>query len=170
MKTIKEYAKKPTTRSDRNVRILNFLSDRQVGVLATVDPNGDPHAAAIYFAVDPSFNIRFLTKRRTKKSDNLQHHNHAVLVVFDEESQTTVQIKGKAREITDLDEAHQVFRSTLRASLHMSENGIPPVAKLSAGDYIAYILKPGQVRMAVYARSDTGGYEQMFEEADLTAR
>lgn len=158
---------KQLTRTDRNQRMLGFLRQQCVGVLATVDPNGDPGAAVIYYSIDPSFTVTFLTKRGTKKRDNLAHHNHAILVVFDTESQTTAQIKGIAKEITDPDEISRVFRSSLRASLRTSSSGIPPIAKLSAGDFTAYELKPVEVRMAVYSRPDAGSYERVFEWADL---
>ena len=45
----------------------DFLKKHKVGVLATATPNGDPHAAAIYYTVDSALNISFVTKTGTKK-------------------------------------------------------------------------------------------------------
>jgi general stress protein 26 len=133
---------------------LDFLKDRPAGVIATVGPNGDPHAAVIYYAIDDAFAVTFLTKRGTKKSDNLVHHNHAMLVVFDLPSQTSVQIAGKVEEITDKSEVQQVFRDTLRASLHSGRTAIPPIVKLHAGTFVAYKLTPVRVRLAAYNHTD----------------
>jgi len=150
-----------------NDRILHFLSAHKTGVLSTVDPNGSPHASVIYYSIDSFFTIRFQTKRRTQKNINLSNNNHAALVVFDEPSQTTVQITGVASEITDEAKASRVFRTTLRASLGTSQSGIPPLAKLNAGDYVAYELKPQDVRMADYGRWVHGTHETIFEVAEL---
>lgn len=155
--------------SDRRVRILNFLNEHMAGVLSTVDPDSNPHAAVVYFSVKPDFTVTFLTKRRTKKSDNLRHNNHVMLAVFDEVLQTSVQIKGVASEITDTDKAHEVFRSMLRASLRTSENGVPPISKLSAGEYVAYTIKPVEVAMSVYSRPDVHRNEHLRELLDLSS-
>ncbi|HSX29261.1 MAG TPA: pyridoxamine 5'-phosphate oxidase family protein [Candidatus Saccharimonadales bacterium] len=144
-----------------------FLKEHPVGVLATVDPNSNPHAATIYFAVDSSFTITFLTKRGTKKSDNMRTHNQAMLVVFDAPQQATTQIAGLVTEITDQDEVHQVFRSTLRASLHEGRSAVPPITKIAAGAFVAYRLTPTQVRHSCYGPAPVGKRQKMFEVIDL---
>lgn len=160
---------KPTL-TDRNKRILEFLRSRRLGVLSTVDVAGKPHASVIYFDVDGSFIITFLTKARTEKTQNLKRMPYAQLTVFDEYSQTTVQIEGDVAELTDSKTVNRVFRNTLQASLSTSDTGIPPIAKLNAGNFIAFELRPQDVRMAVYSRPDHGDYERIFETADLQDR
>lgn len=152
--------------SEKNERIYNFLQEQPVGVLATVDPNGNPHAAAIYFGVDEDFNIRFTTKRDTKKHDNLMHANHVMLVSYEPVSQSTVQVSGIAEEITDDNEANEAFQSMLNAARKVSDSDMPPISKLQAGHYVAFRIKPVQIRMAIFTRPDSGGYD-MFETIDL---
>lgn len=149
--------------SEKREHILNFLKNHKIGVLATVDPNGDPNAAAIYFTVDDSLNISFLTKTGTKKHDNLVRHAHAMLVIYEASSQTTVQIKGIASEITGNKETQQIFADILKVSMGTSEGGVPPISKLRAGEYVAYRIDPKEIRMAVYIRPDLGDYDTMFE-------
>jgi hypothetical protein len=48
-----------------------------------------------------------------------------------------------------------------------SEAGIPPIVKLSAGDFSAFKLRPVQARMAVYNRPDPGSYDEVFEVLDF---
>ena len=153
----------PVTHTEERSRILEFLQHNSVGVLATVDPNGEPHAAAIYFTVDDDFNILFLTKTGTKKHDNLKHHNHAMLVAYDAKSQTTAQVKGTVTEITDVTRMQRVFSDILKISMKTSEAGVMPLDKLQAGEYVAYSLDPKEVRMAVFIRPDPGDYSQIFE-------
>jgi general stress protein 26 len=156
-----------STFSDKNKRIRKFLTQKNVGILATVDPNNDPYAAAVYYAIDHDFDLFFTTKDKTKKTDNLRHNNHAMVVVFDEETQTTVQLRGVAHEVTDAKQAERIFENTLSAAQYSSESGIPPISKLDAGEYIAFVLKPVDVRMAVYTRPESGDYSELFEIADL---
>lgn len=152
-----------TKASTKNIRMLNFLNDHKSGVLATVSLDSMPHASVIYYHIDNSFAVTFLSKARTQKSEDIKQNSHALLVVYDEVSQTTVQVQGVVTEMTDSKEVTHVFRNTLRSSLNSSEAGIPPIAKLNAGQYVAYKLQPSEIRMAVYARPDYGDYERIFE-------
>lgn len=152
--------------SERNRRVYDFLKAHPIGTLASVDPNGNPHAAVIYFAVDENFDFVFMTKRDTKKHDNLQHNNHVMLVSYEASSQTTVQITGSAKEIHDNVKAQEAFSGMLDASKQTSEVGVPPLSKLYAGYYVAYQLKPVQIRMAMFIRPDPGGYD-MYEIIDF---
>jgi len=167
MNLLAKQAPKPTAHtSESSKRIYDFLKLHSVGVLATVDPNSDPRATVIYYAVDEDFNITFTTKRDTKKHDNIQHNNHVQLVAYEASSQTTVQITGIAEDISDTPEANEVFSNTLKAAIRTSEAGVPPISKLYAGHYVAYRIKPKQIRMAVFIRPDPGGYD-IYETLDL---
>lgn len=150
-----------------NVHAYGFLREHPAGVLATVDPNGDPHAAAIYYAVDRSLTITFLTKEDTKKSHNLAHYNHAMLTVFDEKLQTTVQITGIVSKITDSQEISQLFRNMIRASLHTGRNAVPPIIRLHKGQFVGYRLQPVQVRLSTYSHTNAHRSGKMFETIDI---
>lgn len=147
-------------------RIYEFLKTHPVGVLATVDPNNDPHAVAIYYSVDEGFNLSFTTKHDTKKHDNLKHNAHVMLVAHEESSQTTVQVTGVAEEVTDSSEANEIFKETVKAAMQTSDSGVPPISKLYAGSYEAWRIKPRQIRMAVFIRPDPGGYD-IYETMDF---
>lgn len=147
----------------RQRRIHNFLRANPVGVLSSVDPNGDPHSVVIYFSIDNQFQVFFLTKSDTQKYDNLLRHDHVMLTVFDAESQATAQIAGIAVEITDNYEVSSVAGAVLAASLMTSREGQPPISKLQAGAYVAFRIEPNQIRMAVYSRPDSGSYDELFD-------
>ncbi len=160
------YEKPVASSSESNRRIYNFLKVHPVGVLAMVDPEGNPHATVIYFSVDEEFNITFTTKRDTKKHDNLKHNNHVQLIAYEASSQTTVQITGIAKDISHEPEASEAFSNTVRASMQTSGADVPPISKLQAGHYVAYKLSPKQIRMAIFARPDPGGYD-IYETIDF---
>lgn len=152
--------------SESSQRIFYFLKMHPVGVLATVGQDNLPQASVIYYSVDEDFTITFTTKRDTKKRINISEQNHVQLVVFEASSQTTVQISGTAEIISNPSEASEVFGGTLKASVRTSESGVPPISKLFAGNYVAFKIKPKQIRMAVFMRPDPGDYE-IFETLDF---
>ncbi len=153
----------PVALSEERAHILKFLQQNPVGVLATVDPSGEPHASAIYFTASDDFIISFLTKTGTKKHENLQHNGHAALVSYEASSQTTVQAKGIVTEVTDAQRIQGIFSEILKISMRTSEAGVPPLDKLQAGQYVAYQFNPKEARMAVFARPDPEDYEHIFE-------
>lgn len=153
----------PVTIHKKHDKAHDFLKGHPVGVLATVDPDGNPHAAAIYFTIDGSSTISFLTKAGTKKADNLKRNGRAVLVVYDAMLQTTVQVTGEAVAVADPAEVNEVFAGILTASIAVSNTSVPPISKLQAGDYVAYRLRPKQVRIAVFSKPEFGHYEDLFK-------
>ncbi len=153
--------------NEHNRRIFEFLTSHPIGVLATVTQEHTPHATTVYFAVDEAFTITFTTKRDTKKHAVLAANPNISLVVFEAFSQTTVQIDGVAEEMEDQPAAIEAFGNTLKAAMQTSDAGVPPISKLFAGNYIAYRIKPNNIRMAVFRRPDKGNYE-MFESIEFT--
>lgn len=164
--TSKVHQRQVASYTESNQRIYDFLKMHPIGVLATVDPNGNPHAAAIYYAINDEFTVTFMTKRDTKKHDNLLHNNHVMLVVFEAFTQTTAQIIGIAKDISDTSEAEAVYKNMVQAAERTSDSGVPPISKLYAGNYVAYQIEPVQIRMAMFIRPDSGGYD-MFETIDF---
>lgn len=158
-----KQSQKPTAdSSESSKRIYDFLTQHPIGTLATVDSHNNPCASVIYYMVDEEFNITFTTKRDTKKHANIQRNSHVELAVYQAASQTTAQITGVATEITDVSESNEAFSNTLRAAIRTSEAGVPPISKLYAGPYTAYKITPNQIRMAVFIRPDSGGFD-MYE-------
>lgn len=149
--------------SDREQRIYDFLLSCPIGVLSTVTPDKEPHGAVIYFSVDKDFIVSFLTKSETRKYDNIMHHGHITLTVYEPQTQTTAQIVGKAEEITDAADVNAVAGAILKASMKTSEEGPPPISKLSAGEFVGFRINPDQIKMAVYSRPDPGDYSELFE-------
>lgn len=149
--------------TDREQRIYDFLKSCPVGVLSSVTPDNEPHGSVIYFTVDQNFVVSFVTKSETRKYDNITRHRNITLTVYEPNSQTTAQIIGKAQEIKDNYEVNLVAGAILAASMKMSDEGLPPISKLSAGEYVGFKVEPDQITMAVYSRPDSGDYTELFE-------
>ncbi len=147
--------------------IRDFLGTCHSGVLATADSAGKPHAATVYFSVRDDFSLVFVTKTQTQKYKNIQANNQIAFVCYDEKAQTTIQITGQAEPITDSDEQQTAFNATFSLSASISQREYPPIEKLYAGDYVVLRIVPELIKMAVYARPDSEGYDA-FETLTFT--
>jgi len=144
-------------------KIVDFFDSHPIGVLATVDADGNPHASAIYFSIDSDMNVTFTTKRDTYKRENIAHNNTVMLVAYDSESQTAAQVKGKAIEVTDPELAQKIYHGTLRGARQTGEDKVPPVAKIAAGPYVAFTVKPDNIWISEYGWGDS--FASAMEEA-----
>jgi uncharacterized pyridoxamine 5'-phosphate oxidase family protein len=149
----------------RQRRIFNFLDERYVGVLSSVTPDGNPHGAVVYYAIGSNFKIRILTKTGTRKYDNLVHNDHVMLTVYDSGLQTTAQITGTAVERPGLNNINQAA-DAIFTKLGKSNEGMPPIMKLQAGEFTTFQIEPAQIRFAQYAKPFSGGYETLFESIE----
>lgn len=145
--------------------ILEFLSNHQVGVLATADGSGKPHAATIYIAHDEHLNFYFVTKKETQKHRNLQQNAQAAIALYDQESQTTVQASGQVSEVTDKDKIEGIISEIWQTAIKTSQSHIPPTSKLGANGYIVYMLSAPTVRIAKFSQPDPTDYFNIFETA-----
>lgn len=160
--------KHTATSSEISQQMYNFISHYPVGVLSLADHFDQPHASVIYFKLHKDFSVTFTTKMDTKKHAILQHNGHAMLVVYEPMSQTTVQITGECTQITDAKRKEAAFNDMMEASLQTSEEGIPPIFKLNAGPYVAYTLTPRHISMGVFARPEPGDIGTFYETLDFT--
>jgi len=145
------------TKSTSKKRIYDFLDKQSTGVLATIDPDGNPHATVIYFSVHPDGTLLFTTKARTKKTDNLKFSNKIMLVIYDALTQTTVQVTGKAENIDDKQLAQESFLNMIDTANSHSFSGTPPISQLYDGQYIAFQITPSQISMAVFMHPSRKG-------------
>jgi general stress protein 26 len=150
-----QKTKPSTLNAVQRKKIIGFLASHPVGVLATVDAAGDPCASTIYIGVDADLNITFTTKRDTAKHTNISKHPAVTLVVFDAPSQAMLQISGKAVEQTNPEAAQTIYKGTLHAAQRTGEDVVPPVAKIAAGPYIAYVIHTDNIRMSEYGWGDS---------------
>lgn len=148
--------------------IRNFLKQQRSGVLATADSRSKPHAATIYFSVDDTLRLLFTTKTDTQKYKNIIQNNQIALVCYDEKTQTSIQLTGTTQPITNADEQQAALNTMYRFSETVSRVELPPLEKLSAGDYVALRILPVTIKMAVFARPDAQSNEELYETLTFT--
>lgn len=79
--------------------LLEMLDGHRVGVVATLRPGGDPHAAVMHFSVDREQRALFFsTDRNSVKVRGVTEHDRAAFVTgWSEEDWKTIQVRGNIR-------------------------------------------------------------------------
>ena len=84
----------------------HFIRQNKLAILSTVDEQGFPHAAPIYYVTDEVLNFYFMTATQTAKHTNLLNQSRVSITIVNENENETLQIKGEASEcpakITDV--------------------------------------------------------------------
>jgi general stress protein 26 len=143
--------------------VRNFLKSRHVGVLATADKAGMPHAAVVYFLLEDDFGMLFGVKKETQKYKNMEENKHVAFSVSEIEEQTTVQISGHVEVTEDVNDRQAVLNNMFNTSAEQSGSEIPPADKLFAGDYVILRLIPLVIKMSIYARPDSEDEDDLHE-------
>lgn len=88
-----------------NEQILEYIKGQRIGVLATENLDGSPHAATIHFAhIDNPMRFIFLTGSDTKKCDSIKANGKcraSFVLGQDEETMKTLQMDGTVEFTTD---------------------------------------------------------------------
>lgn len=153
------------TSSELANNIYEELAARHVGVIGTIDSGPTPQLTVVYYTISEDYLIHFATKSGTKKHHNLQENKHVQFLVFDQETQLTIQVNGIAHELTDEASISSVVQHMRQASVDDSPDA-PPISKLDAGEYVAYQIQPKHITMALFLRPQVGGYE-MFDTLEF---
>ncbi len=91
-------------------KIAELLAVHTTMTLATVNPDGGPAAAAVFYAADEAFNLYFLSEERTQHGRNLAA-NPAVAAAIQADGQdwraiTGLQMRGRAAPVPAADLPH----------------------------------------------------------------
>lgn len=144
-----------STSSDKAEDLIStFLAEHYTGILATSDTASNPHGAVIYYLPDSDFTLYFATKEETQKFKNMEENPQVAFVVYDETSQTSLQVSGRIFQITDPLKKRATIKNMTNSSIVLSRNMLPPAYKLTAGEYKVLQLVPQVIKMAIYARTD----------------
>ena len=147
------------TSSESLENINDFLRTHRSGVLATADSAANPHAAVVYVTFNEDLTFTFVTKTETQKYKNIEENKVFALAVYDESEQTSIQVTGSVEVIEDKDESYKIMNQSFKYSAELSHRELPPPEKLFAGEYVALRLKSQVIKMAVFARPESGADE-----------
>lgn len=143
-------------------RILEYLAKHKVIALATSDSHGVLHSAAVHVYAKEPKKWFILSKEDTKKLQNLLQHPRFSAVVFDRHDNSTLQARGIASKLDDNQVVGEVMGAM--AKIYGTERDyLPPIAKISAGQYVVMQLDVEWLRFAGYGGARAGS-EDIFVE------
>ncbi len=143
--------------TDLESRIRWFLEQHDTMTLATVGPDGESQAAAVFYAAADNLRLFFLSSPTSRHIDNLARDT-GVAATIQRDSQpwqeiTGLQIEGVARQVTDEAEiahAAQLFASRftfLQGLLLDAESGGPLELQGPLAESRFFVLRPTWIRL-----------------------
>lgn len=141
---------------------LSFLKRHKTGVLATVARDYKPHASLVNYVCDDKFNIYMMMRRDSRKFEALSAHSEVAFTVAAEDIPQTLQLEGKAMDISSSEEAGSK-KMELFEALNKNPFFYPPISKMDIGDTAIVWIEPSWIRWADYAFAEDGD-ENVFKE------
>lgn len=124
---------------------LSFLVDHDTGVLATTARSGEPRARLVYYTCDDSFNIYFITLKKTRKFDDIEANPRAAFVVSEVDVPRTIQIEGVVADLTNIATLDPLVAGFIHRLMEGKKYGIP-LSHFDPDQLRFYRLTPNWVR------------------------
>ncbi len=125
--------------------VLQTLRDTRLAALATVSPEGVPHAVTVVFAVDDDFNIYFVTREDTSKVANLSA-NPTVSLSIGATLPAYVQMRGQAEIVVDDELRSRMLTEVAKVGAGI-EDVWPPVLHFGDSAYVLIRIVPDLIRV-----------------------
>lgn len=127
--------------------VRKFLREHHLGVLGTVTQDGTPISTPIFHILTDDDKIRFVTKNKTTKFENLIKNNRVAISVMDFKLPLAVNLTGVAKQIEDSGEIKETFRRI--GKIQMGQF-MPPVIKHRKGDFVVFEITPQKIQYTDY--------------------
>lgn len=144
---------------------LAFLKTHTAGVLASVGIDSRPHASAVFYVSDESFNIYFLTKLNSRKYKAIQENPAVAFTIGRLDVPRTLQIEGMASELQSTD-AKTAHVPDLMKTLTENNPLYVPLMKIDSEPVLMWI-EPKWVRWGDFSAPGIGN-ESIFTEIPLS--
>ena len=125
---------------------LEFLRAQNVGVIATVNIDGQPFVSPVYYAAGDDFNIFFLTTSGTHKSQNIMDNDKVAFSVGTGPEYISVSIRGNAKlaEGTEYDKGLALITDKAEKN-SMANWPIKKIDELKKHQLYLYKIEPREV-------------------------
>lgn len=148
------------------LKVMRYIDKHPVVVLGTIDDYHRPHGSVVYaVSGDPEtkMHVYFLTKEDTVKFHNLKARPAVSITSFDEDDIDCLQAQGHAEVERDPHVIDMVMKNLTRAHPH-TEEWLPPIAKLRAGNYVIVGVTISHARIGEF-KGATHGHHDIFTDA-----
>lgn len=127
-----------------------FLQSNDLGVLSTIDRDGQVHGAAVYYAEDNQGYIYLVTKDKTNKAQNVLSNQSVALTIFNADNLQTLQLRGVAHIETDPEIVDPIYRKILHPRVAGAHVNMPPILSLPAGGFVVICITPTDYQFTDY--------------------
>jgi len=154
-------------------RLLTFLADHDTMTVATVDREGQPQAAAVFYAADERVQLYFLSSPNSRHSQNLQRNSRVAATVHGDgqpwQEIQGLQIEGTAERVASVQELARAARVYARRFPFLKDiltgtGDGPPILRGPVASSRFYVLRPAWIRLI--DNSQGFGYREEWLEVD----
>ncbi|HTK05440.1 MAG TPA: pyridoxamine 5'-phosphate oxidase family protein [Candidatus Eisenbacteria bacterium] len=148
--------------------LLVFLKGQVIGVVSTVSQAGEPESATVFYWANDidkkrkTFDLYFVTRRHTRKFQNLLFNKAVAFVIGTEFRSSTLQLQGEAELIESADGfkdltrfvkgmIHQPKLAAIYAGSFLPRN---PFTKLEGENFAVIKVRPTWVRWMRFDETD----------------
>jgi general stress protein 26 len=142
---------------------LGFLTRHAVGVLATVDSAGQPHASAVYYKADDDFSIYFLTLASSKKYQGMKANPKVAFTIGSSDVPKTLQMEGVAEEIQYEEDKNAKLTELVGVLMDNSKFYFPPLTQLDKAEVVLIWMQPKWARWSDFSTMQDGTDKVTFE-------
>lgn len=144
-----------------------FLKKENTAVIATVDIEGRPSTAVIYYEVDKKLHLNFITKSNTSKYVNVLTNSNVALCIYDEEKRFTIQVTGRVHEVKD-EERQVEIMNRLAVVRHKNDaSWVPPITHLKAGKLVVMSVDIVELKMSDFGNFGKSGNLDLVEHLSV---
>ncbi len=132
-----------------------FLQKNTAGALATVGSDGSPHVRLVYYSCNDSFEIYFMTKRDSRKVEDIAGNPRAAFTISSQEVPQTLQIEGTA-SLVDIPAEPDAVLNALFERLASNKHFTAPITKMGDSELLLYKIAPLWIRWGDFAFAQKG--------------
>lgn len=118
-----------------------FLNSHRLGILSSIDSDGNASGAAIYYTVADG-SIYFVTKTASRKAAGFLYNKRVALTVTDEPELKTLQLKGAIEAESNRRVVDNVVGKLIVPRHYNSGDKLPPVMRSEGEKFIVYRISP----------------------------
>jgi len=138
-------------------KVIGFLKNHELAVVATISDN-KPEAATVGFLTDEELNFFFMSKKTSRKIENLKTNSNIAIVIGTEKGSNTLQVEGDAKVFFDSD---QEFAQVVTKISNIEPIYYGPLLKMGGTDFAIVKVKPNWIRWLDF--NDLTGKEEFFQ-------
>lgn len=130
-------------------QVKQFIEKTPLATIATVSEQSVPQSAAVYTYLKEDLTLYFVSKKTTRKYQNIIRNNRVSLSYVSEDKLVFVEVLGHARVFDPLTEGERMVHILEKINdIVLSRNlpsWVPPLVQIQGGEYGFFEVTPYQI-------------------------